>query len=205
MLRIVRKNSSSIKEVKRKWLVFSHTMPAKGKDYLRHITVKDELIVGLLQILQNRRNSLLREPSPNWRSMFQPQGIVFKISHLLESTWSQIGQAPSLLRILLASSVPFCLVKKTLCKCINSFMQKKKNLKFETYSSKSITINYSRIHNRWPQVVVMARPSNSRQHALHLISAFVISLQSHNISIFQIPERALSKFKCLLLGVLLMD
>lgn len=43
--------------------------------------------------------------------------------YLLESTWSQIGHAPSLLRILLASSGPFYTVKE------NS-MQKDRQQKF---------------------------------------------------------------------------
>lgn len=35
-----------------------------------------------------------------------------------------------------------------------------------------------RIHKRWPQVVDIARPSSSRQHALHLISEFVYKFQN---------------------------
>lgn len=37
------------------------------------------------------------------------------------------------------------------------------------------------IHRRWPQVVEMARPSSSRQHALHLISVFRNEIQLRRV------------------------
>lgn len=53
---------------------------------------------------------------------------IFTNSYLLESTWSQMGHAPSLPRILLASSVPFHTIKETFMQIYQSTLnlQKKK-------------------------------------------------------------------------------
>lgn len=91
--------------------------------------------------------------------------MIRKITYLLESTWSQIGQAASLLRIFPASSVPICAVNGILQRCMCT---KRKNM--EKTKREIIISNW--IHKMWPQVVATARPSNSRQHALHLISTF---------------------------------
>lgn len=85
--------------------------------------------------------------------------------YLLDSTWSQMGHAPSLLRILLASSVPFTLLRKCYAKVPKG--------KIRTKGKFSLCIQ---IHKRWPHVVEMARPSSSRQHALHLISTVIYNL-----------------------------